>query len=149
MKRILAAVDTSDMSGRVVEEAAKLAQLSGAEVNVLHVMSDEEASVMLEMHAKQETKHAHDWMQPEEKAVRVAEEAAAALKKAGVQHKAFGAVGDGRQVILDFSKEHNADVIVVGFQGLHGLGKVRALGSVSRGVLEDADCPVLIVPSLK
>lgn len=47
--------------------------------------------------------------------------------------------------ILKFVRGRKVDLIVIGSQGLHGIGKIRALGSVSRKVSELATCPVLIV----
>ena len=37
------------------------------------------------------------------------------------------------------------DLIIIGNIGLGGLSKVKALGSVSRGVAEKTMCPILIV----
>ncbi|CAE6487570.1 MAG: universal stress protein [Candidatus Nitrosotenuis sp.] len=47
--------------------------------------------------------------------------------------------------ILGIAKKRKADLIVIGSQGLHGISKIKSLGSVSRKVSEFASCPVLIV----
>ena len=47
--------------------------------------------------------------------------------------------------ILDFAKSKKITLIVIGSHGLHGIGKLKTLGSVSRRVSENAKCPVLIV----
>ncbi|MBM3903762.1 MAG: universal stress protein [Thaumarchaeota archaeon] len=47
--------------------------------------------------------------------------------------------------ILRVAKKKSVDLIVIGSQGLHGIGKIKTLGSVSRKVSELAHCPVLIV----
>ena len=47
--------------------------------------------------------------------------------------------------ILKFSKKRKISLIIMGSQGLHGLGKFKTLGSVSRKVSEQALCPVLLV----
>jgi len=49
------------------------------------------------------------------------------------------------KAILDFAKTSDIDLIVMGSQGLKGIEKVKFLGSVSRHVLENATCPVLII----
>ena len=56
-------------------------------------------------------------------------------------------VSDGNisQEILDFAKKKKATIIIIGSQGLHGIGKLKSLGSVSRKVSEHAHCPVLII----
>jgi nucleotide-binding universal stress UspA family protein len=47
--------------------------------------------------------------------------------------------------ILKFSQSEKIDLIVMGNVGLRGISKIKILGSVSRNVLENAKCPVLIV----
>lgn len=54
-------------------------------------------------------------------------------------------VGSPVGVILKFAKKRQADLIVIGSQGLTGFGRLKALGSVSRKVSEMAECPVMIV----
>lgn len=49
------------------------------------------------------------------------------------------------EAILNFSQKKKISLIVIGSQGLHGIGKIKSLGSVSRRVAEHARCPVLIV----
>ncbi len=49
------------------------------------------------------------------------------------------------KAILDYAKKTDSDLIVMGSQGLRGIDKVRVLGSVSRHVLENSSCPVIIV----
>jgi nucleotide-binding universal stress UspA family protein len=47
--------------------------------------------------------------------------------------------------IIEFASNNKVDLIVMGTRGLSGISRIRALGSVSRGVAERADCPVLLV----
>ena len=48
-------------------------------------------------------------------------------------------------VIIDFASKEKADLIVLGNVGLSGVSKVKALGSVSRAIVEKSVCPVLVV----
>ena len=58
----------------------------------------------------------------------------------------YKVIGDHpANAILEYAKRNNADLIVMGSQGLRGIKKIKVLGSVSRHVLENASCPVLIV----
>lgn len=47
--------------------------------------------------------------------------------------------------ILKFERGIRPDLIVIGSQGLHGIGRIKSLGSVSRKVSELAKCPVMII----
>ena len=47
--------------------------------------------------------------------------------------------------IIEYAREENVDLIIIGNVGLSGASKFRALGSVSRSVSERASCPVIIV----
>ncbi len=47
--------------------------------------------------------------------------------------------------ILKFERGRKIDLMVIGSQGLHGISRLKALGSVSRKVSELATCPVMIV----
>ena len=53
--------------------------------------------------------------------------------------------GNIAQEILSVAAKKSADLIVIGSQGLHGVAKLKSLGSVSRKISENASCPVLIV----
>jgi nucleotide-binding universal stress UspA family protein len=57
-------------------------------------------------------------------------------------------VGNGLSIsdtIIDFANKEKIDLIVLGNVGLSGMSKVKALGSVSRAIIEKSVCPVLIV----
>jgi nucleotide-binding universal stress UspA family protein len=47
--------------------------------------------------------------------------------------------------ILKYSQSEKIDLIVMGNVGLTGFSKIKMLGSVSRNVLENAKCPILLV----
>ena len=47
--------------------------------------------------------------------------------------------------IIKFSTEEQVDLIVVGNVGLGGISKIKALGSVSRNLIEISNRPVLVV----
>lgn len=53
--------------------------------------------------------------------------------------------GEISSKILDFASKKKISLIVIGSHGLHGIGKLKTLGSISRRVSENAKCPVLIV----
>ena len=71
-----------------------------------------------------------------------------ALKKCeskGITASYVMSEGEISSKILDFATKKRISLIVIGSHGLHGIGKLKTLGSVSRRVSENAKCPVLIV----
>jgi nucleotide-binding universal stress UspA family protein len=77
-----------------------------------------------------------------------AEEGAALARDGGLDATARIGPRSGAMAptILDQADELDADAIVLGSRGLGGVGSFL-LGSVSHGVLQSADRPVVIVPS--
>jgi len=53
--------------------------------------------------------------------------------------------GEVSSKILDYAKKKKISLIIIGSHGLHGIERIKSLGSVSRRVSENATCPVLIV----
>ena len=53
--------------------------------------------------------------------------------------------GNITEAILKYAKQKKTTLIVLGSQGLHGIQRLKILGSTSRKVSELANCPVLIV----
>ncbi len=47
--------------------------------------------------------------------------------------------------ILKFASENKIDLIIIGSQRLGEISKIKALGSVSRKVSENVDCPIMII----
>ena len=66
-------------------------------------------------------------------------------KSNGISAKYSIAEGNTSKEILDFAKKKKATIIIIGSQGLQGIGKLKSLGSTSRRISELAHCPVLIV----
>ncbi|XRG79003.1 universal stress protein [Rossellomorea sp. GAMAL-10_SWC] len=58
--------------------------------------------------------------------------------------KSFVLEGNPTETIVNFVKQEDADLVVMGSRGLSGLKEIF-LGSVSHYVLQKATCPVLIV----
>ena len=142
MKQIVIATDGSPSALEAVDVGLELAQEQGADVTFVHVTPADTYRV-----ARLGPGHPmpHDVpIDESETALAAAEEA----KEAGVAYALERVSGDAVDTIVAVAKRKNADLIVVGSRGL-GPVKAALLGSVSRGVLDDAKRPVLIVKAAK
>ncbi len=66
-------------------------------------------------------------------------------KKKGVKASYKVVSESPAKAILDHAKTNKNGLIIMGSQGLRGINKIKILGSVSRHVLENSPCPVVIV----
>lgn len=143
MAEILVAVDGSKHSERVVDKAVELAKPMSASLILAYVapklsVPDEYAQSV------QEEDVTEDYYQ--EFSNRMLGELEQRAKKQGVKVDRLYGVGNATQFILDKAKARNVSMIVLGVEGLHNLGRIRALGSTSRRVIENSAVPVVAVP---
>ncbi|ELY81909.1 universal stress protein [Natrinema gari] len=135
--RILIAVDGSDEATRAAERGLAFARAVDATVDVLYVV--ERKSLRLSRSADEKT--------------RLHERGDAALAEIETLASSIGQPvtttlmeGTPAEKIADSAAERDADLIVVGRQGLTGLGK-RLLGGVTERLLRRSDVPVFVVPT--
>jgi len=138
-KHVLAAVDLSSESAQVLEKARATADSHGAKLSLITVVKPfTHAYGGLDM-----TAMANDSF--EEDALK---QATRQLEDNGKIHgvdlvDVHVKVGNPAHVIKDSANELEADLIVVGTHGRHGLGLL--LGSTANGVLHGVDCDVLAI----
>lgn len=63
----------------------------------------------------------------------------------GISIESSIAYGDPSIKIVEYANDNLIDMIIIGSNGLHGLAKIKGLGSVSRKVSENVRCPVIII----
>ena len=143
MKQIVIATDGSAPATEAVDVGLELAREQGAEVTFVHVTEPDDY-VVSRLGPGHAVPH-HEPIDASETALAAAEEAA---KEAGVSYALERISGEAVDTIVAVADAKNADLIVVGSRGL-GPVKAALLGSVSRGVLDDARRPVLIVKAEK
>lgn len=150
VKKILIAVNEDPISKHVIETAGALAQQLNASVVVCHIMPKRVfESIQDGLKWQRYVEQPFTYEQAENQAKSIAYDVAQGLKKFSVRWEARGFVGEPAPEIVRLAHGVNAELIVMGFAGLHGLGKLRALGSVSRAVMEQTTLPVLIVPAIQ
>ncbi|MBN6186066.1 universal stress protein [Aneurinibacillus sp. BA2021] len=145
-KKVLVAVDGSEMGEKAIEAATIIAKEQGAHVSLLHV--GKEAVVppyMVGEMAYISREYNIDFSEAMQKeGEELLKKAKAKMEAAGVSAEAFYVVGDPARQIVDQAEEGGYQLIVIGSRGLSGL-KEMMLGSVSHKVSQLATCPVLIV----
>jgi len=130
---LLVPVDGSEGSARGARYAAALARLTGASLTLLYIASHEEDATAALALARGDGRGPF----------------AVACDAMGLACDAVilrTAVGDPALAILRAVRECNADLIVLGSRGLTPDEDAR-VGSVSRRVLAQATCPVLVIPN--
>jgi nucleotide-binding universal stress UspA family protein len=149
--RILVPMDGSEYSKRAASKAIAIGKKFGSHVTFLTAVSAESVpnpgqllGILKNDENLQKTVHEMICTIRIE-ITKILMEQVAACERAGVKADYEIVEGDPVSAILEFSKAARPDLIVVGSHGLSGLGKIKALGSVSRNVSEMAKCPVLIV----
>jgi nucleotide-binding universal stress UspA family protein len=133
-RHILVAVDGSPSSLRAVDEAVELAEAYEIPITLLQVI--EPAPVTLPREVTDQVR---------ELANAELEKRAAALAPYLSQVGTVVAEGIARDQIIRLAEDRQADVIMMGTQGRHGIGRVL-LGSVAERVVRLSPLPVLTVP---
>lgn len=138
-KHILLAADFFEKNTAVVERAKELARLCNAKLSIVHVVDTLPI-----------TDPANELMMPFDLDITKEFIAAAKTKLSELSAKLGIAetdshlkVGSPKIEITQLAKEIDADLVVIGSHGRHGLALL--LGSTANGVLNHATCDVLAV----
>ncbi|MDQ0091481.1 nucleotide-binding universal stress UspA family protein [Paenibacillus anaericanus] len=138
---ILAAYDGSKAGTKALDKAIELVKLTpGAKLTVVHVY-DFPRFYIADGFAPVPTSINQDFY---ELAERTAEDARIRLEEVGVSADVELAQGAPAEVILDYAKKHDNDLIIIGSRGLGGIREF-VLGSVSHNVVQHARIPVLVI----
>jgi nucleotide-binding universal stress UspA family protein len=141
--RIVVGTDGSDTAKEAVKQAAGLAKLAGATLQVVSAFEPVPESRLREERQQVPSDVAHV-VSPSEDVEATLADAAKEVEKDGVKVKTFARQGDPADAILDVAEEEKADLIVVGNKGMTGANRFL-LGSVPNKVSQHAPCSVLII----
>lgn len=152
--KILLPHDGTEMSDRAVDKAKEFAKAFDAELLILHVIEHvpippslilgNERVWMDRTRRSISRKLEEAWMKM------VQERLTNGLTKENIKATPRVLVGNTinsiSDQILKFAKDNQVDLIIMGSERLEKrISKVKALGSVSRGVSERASCPVVLI----
>jgi nucleotide-binding universal stress UspA family protein len=143
-KKILVPVDGSISGQAALETAINLQKIHSSELLVLTVFRQHTMwSASVSMVNPELTSSTDSAM--EEYAKAVSEKSKQYALEQGVEKvRCFYMGGDPAKTIIKFSKEHKADLIVLGHRGLSNSER-HLLGSVSHKVTNTSDLPVLVI----
>ena len=148
IKTILVPTDFSEHAQRAFERAYDLCSQLGAKLYLLHVQSGGALRVAVQeglldgASTDEEVERA-----VEELTERRFSEMLVGLDRSQVAIEYTSRRGDADTVIIEYAKEIDADLIVVGRRGAGLIEDVRAavLGSVASSLIKKSPCPVLVV----
>lgn len=134
--RVVVAVDGSEAAERAARRGIGFAATFGAEVDVVHVLERKRRRLVRSEDEEAELR---------ERGERILEDVAELASQAGVTVSTHLASGEPAAAIREHAADRDASVIVLGRQGLSGLGD-RLFGGTTERVLQSAEVPVLVVP---
>lgn len=155
MKRILVALDKTELSEVVFEEGVELAEAMGAQVLLLNVTSLFEGmslggdmpnlSLVLERSAELHQLGVEFLKSLADRTSEAVREYAERAPMAVVEEVQYShQFGEPGKTICEIAKDWDADAIVIGRRGLGALGELF-VGSVSNYVMHHAPCSVFVV----
>ena len=153
MKRILIALDFSDVTDTVLETATALAKCMNAKVHIVHTALP--ASDIINCGAENGFCCGGGYTPPtyrsDEERLSDDNELLDVIQrnmdKQGVEATTEEIEGRAIKEILEASEKFKADLIVIGTHE-HGIWTHLLFGSVRESIINSAPCPVLVVPKL-
>lgn len=142
MNKILVAIDFSESTPLVIRQAMVLAQAISAKLWLIHIAAPDPDFVGYQTGPQTERDFmAHKYRDEHHELHEWAEK----LREKEIDVTALLIQGATIETILEKAKSLAVDMIIVGSHGKSGLYKFL-VGSVSEGILKNAQCPVLVVP---
>ena len=142
-QKILVPIDGSATSARGLEEAIRLAQLTGGQLRLVHVTDELSAGFAMECYAG-----SGNWLTTvRENGDGLLKAATATVKAAGVPVDSVlldGLAATVELLVTTLATSWGADLIVLGTHGRRGVGRA-VLGSSAEQVLRHSPVPVLLV----
>ena len=129
MKKILVGTDTSASADLAVSEAARLAELEGAELLVLHVRGDSAV---------------RDAVDPKKSADPNGYLASMGRRFPSIAVRSWAEAGEPAERLVAVAEQERVETIVLGNRGMHG-SWWRVRDSLPNLVLRHAPCSVMIV----
>ncbi len=149
-EKILVPTDGSKFARKALFDAITIAKKFGSKIHVISVVDPEYIPPGMLLGLLRENRRLEESVVKFMTSVRtqvrkdvLAE--VAVCKSKGVDATSDILLGKPVEMILKYANGKKIDLIIMGSQGLHGISKVKVLGSVSRKVSELSPCAVMLV----
>lgn len=142
-ERIVVGTDGSKTAAEAVRQAADLAKISKAELNIVSAY-EPVSQAQLREESRDVPGDVSNAVNPREIVNVTLEKATGIAKKVKVDVQTHPREGEPADAILDVAEDIKADLIIVGNKGMTG-AKRFLLGSVPNKVSHHAPCSVMIV----
>ena len=141
IKQILVPTDFSDNARHALSYAIELAQRCSAKLHLLHTPVIP-TYLLMDLSYSPGPEAVTRILNESQDAL---DEQAKLIAAAGLEH--FTAIREGtvHEVIRDYAKEHDVDLVVVGTHGRTGVSKLM-YGSVTERVIKTVHTPIIVVP---
>ncbi|NOX44639.1 MAG: universal stress protein [Caldiserica bacterium] len=140
--KALIPVDASRWSMQAAEYGIRLAKALGFTVLGLYVVDPDNAKLLSSFFKKEAREVEESFRREGENALGYMEELA---RREGVEFRGTIAQGVPHRVIVEFARSHGVDLIIIGKVGHRGPRRIL-IGPVTERVIENAPCPILVVP---
>jgi nucleotide-binding universal stress UspA family protein len=147
IKKILIAIDKSGYRQKVIETGTILAKALGASLTAIHVVDRASLGVVWDLLSYYPGARAEMYERAVEKeSAKLLDEVKDLEQVKGVKIKTdlITNTSSAAEGILNYAKEADADLIIIGTKGMTGIEKFL-MGSVASKVLSHAHCPVLAI----
>ena len=140
---ILVAVDCSDSTQKVVNKAQEMATVLSAKLWLIHVAQPEPDFVGYDIGPQSVRDYVAKRFHSEHSQIQAIAEK---LRQQGIETTALLIQGATVETLIKEAKKLQAEMIIMGSHGRNPISEMF-LGSVSKGVISQSNCPILIVPN--
>ncbi|MGK7882067.1 MAG: universal stress protein [Crocosphaera sp.] len=140
---LLVAVDCSDSTQKVVNKAQEIAKALSGKLWVIHVAQPEPDFVGYNTGPQTERNYVAKVLHSEHSQI---QEIAKNLRNEGIEATALLIQGSTVETIIKEAKKFQVEMIIIGSHRHNPISELF-LGSVSKGVISQSQCPILIVPT--
>jgi nucleotide-binding universal stress UspA family protein len=151
INKILLPHDGTEISDKALERSKEFAKAFDAELYILHIIEhsplspslilDNDRKWIAESRRNIAEKLKAGWLKMSKEKINPI------LEKENIKFNIIVSTQEQpiSEQIVTFASENKIDLIIIGSQRLSEISKIKALGSVSRKVSENVDCPIMII----